>query len=350
MQLTLVSRILLIIYLVLLPLQAFSADLWYEDNNLGRAGGLPTDFFTKFEHPESFAQASRYIDVYMVRASLFNKMQDDFVTKIFVPYLNQYNIQLAADVVGATWSQAEGRGGVSASELKMLARLEGLDVRIDYVSMQSVLSKPLKVAGKHIDYSLQQRISDVVAYARAIRAIYPQVQIGIVDALPTHGQEYKLPYRKLRDALAQESIPLAFIHLDIPFDIPRERKAGITWTTVREVERYIENDLGVKFGLVASSRLGGETSRREFHRRVLAAMECYTGSGGTPDDFIIASWYPYPDRTVSDDSVAGDYPAMRTVLEFGRKLEQIEKAGASWATLRASQPDWQNMCGTAAAQ
>jgi hypothetical protein len=57
-------------------------------------------------------------------------------------------------------------------------------------------------------------------------------------------------------------------------------------------------------------------------------MECYLAyAGGTPDDLILASWFTYPDRTVPEDATGDDYPSMRIVLEYGRRLDEIA-AGA----------------------
>ena len=76
----------------------------------------------------------------------------------------------------------------------------------------------------------------------------------------------------------------------------------------------------------------------------MAALECYAGAGGTPGDFIIASWFPHPRDTVPESAAGDDYPAMRTALEFGRRLERMEKAGPSWAVQRSRQPEWHALC------
>jgi hypothetical protein len=55
-----------------------AADVWYEDNNLGKAGGMPADFVEKFRQPESFSQATKYIRVYMMRALDMKGMDDQF--------------------------------------------------------------------------------------------------------------------------------------------------------------------------------------------------------------------------------------------------------------------------------
>jgi len=132
----------------------------------------------------------------------------------------------------------------------------------------------------------------------------------------------------------------------MPFELPKEHRLGITWQKVREVERYVEEDLGLKFGFFTTSREGGLTSSKAFHERVMASLQCYAGADGTPADFIIASWFPHPQETIPDTAMGDDYPAMRTVLEFGRQLERIEKQGPGFSAHGASQSRWRGLCTT----
>jgi hypothetical protein len=338
-----------VLALALVPV-AFAADVWYEDNNLGRSGGIPPDFQEKFRHTESFARATRYIDVYMMRSSVLNVLDDQFLRELFIPYLERNNIKLAINTGGATWAQLEGRERVSNRDISLLKRLSQLGARVDYISLQSVLSKTPKIAGQRSDYALARRIADVVAFARAAHDIFPDAEIGIIDALPSQGKQYQDAYRRLRDALVREGLRLSYIHLDIPFDIPRGQRRGVTWDGIREVERYVEEDLGVKFGYFTTTRRGGQSSSKAFHAGVLASLECYAGVGGTPAAFIVASWFPFPERTIPDNATGDDYPAMRTVAEFGRELDQIERGGAAWVSEHAADPAWQGQCGLSGAR
>jgi len=320
-----------------------AADVWYEDNNLGKGGvSMPTDFVEKFRQPESFSEATKYIRVYMVRAQVMEAMDDQFLTTSFNQYLKGNSIKLAIDAGGATWAQAGARGKVATNELGLLKRLQGLGVKVDYISLQSVLSKPLIKDGEERDYPMSMRIEDIVKYSKAIRAIYPQVEIGIIDALPSHGKDYQQPYRQLKNALTREGIELSYIHLDMPFELIKEQHHGITWQRVREVERYVEDELRVKFGLLATSSKGGHNSSKAYHHAVMAALMCYSGADGTPHDFIIASWFSYPEKTIPETATGDDYPTMRTVKEFGRQLDRIEKNGAR--SVFAGQSSWAAMC------
>ena len=264
------------------------------------------------------------------------------MTSSFHRYLEKNNIKLAINAGGATWAQAGARGKVATNELGLLKRLQGLGVKVDYMSLQSVLSKPLKADGQKVDYPMSMRIEGIVKYSKAVRAIYPQVEIGIIDALPSHGKDYQQPYLQLQKALTQEGLELSYIHLDMPFEVIKEQQHGITWQRVRDVERYVEDELRVKFGLLATSSKGGHSSSKAYHHSVMAELMCYSWADGTPHDFIIASWFPYPEKTIPETATGDDYPTMRTVKEFGQQLDRIEKNGAR--SVFAGQSSWGAMC------
>lgn len=332
------------LFLLAVVAAASAADIWYEDNNLGKGGGMPADFVEKFQRPESFSQASRYIRVYMVRANVLEKLDDQFLTGQFLPYLRKYKMKFAIDAGGATFIQMGSREQVFARNIDVLNRLKRLGAQVDYISLQSPLDKFPKVDGIKMDYPMSKRVEDVVAFSKAARAVYPQAEIGLIDSLPSSAREYRQPYRQVKNALASAGIPLSYIHLDISFDIPREGRRGVTWKAIREAESYVEDDLGVKFGYFTTSRRGGYHSSKAFHERVMAALECYADAGGSPRDLIIASWFPHPQNTVPETAIGEDYPAMRTVLEYGRQLDQIEKSGDQWAEQRARAPERRAIC------
>jgi hypothetical protein len=317
------GKCLVFLFLALTALAATAAEIWYEDNNLGKAAGTPADFIEKFRRPDTFKEATRHIRVYLVRGVVLDRTDDAFLRDLLGPYLQQNNIKLAINSGGANWIQHPGRRRILERELNVLNRLKKLGIEVHYLSLQSVLSKPVGRQDKRVDYPTEKRIADVITYTRLAREIFPKVEIGIIDALPSHAKDFRQPYRELRDALAQDGAKLAYVHLDMPFELPREGRRGITWEKVREVEDYVES-LGMRFGFFTTSRQGGNVSSKAFHERVMAALECFAGAGGTPGDLIIASWFRYPDKTIPETAGGDDYPAMRTVLEYGRRLRQIE--------------------------
>jgi hypothetical protein len=336
-------RSVTLLVLLALTRAAGATQLWYEDNNMGTGGGAPADFVDKFRHPEAFRQASGMINVYMLRANVLSKMDDAFFTQLLLPYVKGHNIKVAIDAGGATWVMAPGREKFMQADLDLYQRLKRLGLEVTYISLQSVLSKPRRNEGKKTEFPLEQRIEGLVRYAKAARAIYPNVEIGIIDALAAHGEDYRGPYRQTRDALAKAGVPLKYVHFDANLQGVKTSRYGQSWQAMRELEAYVENDLGLRFGVIMKSRKAGQTSSKAFHESVMAMLDCYAGAGGTPEDVIIASFFRYPDKTVPENATGDDYPAMRTVLEFGRRLHEIDRGGAG---ARVNERQWRAMCGT----
>lgn len=303
----------------------------------------PEKFVEKFSQPQSFQQAARYISVYVIPMNVITKLERTrsgpapaFLGDVLLPYLRKNHIKLALETGGVKWMENQLRAGDFEPSVNLLARLKRLGAEVNYISLQSLLSKRRNVE----NYALDRRIQDAVAYAKAVRGIYPNVKIGLIDALPSHGLDYRSPYRKLSDALAHAGIGLSYIHLDISLEAAFRRRGEISWDSIRAVEKYVEG-LGVEFGLYAKSRRAGQISSEMFHRRSIEGLECYAGAGGTPHDYIIASWFRYPEKAIPDNATGNDYPLMRTVLDFGRRLDQIEHHGP---TSHEGSREWQKQC------
>src|SRR5688572_15800386 len=80
---------------------AEAQDIWYQDNNLGTAGGMQADFIEKFKTPETFDNASQYIDVYMFRTAHLRKLSDKELTEFVFPYLERNGIRMALNTGAA---------------------------------------------------------------------------------------------------------------------------------------------------------------------------------------------------------------------------------------------------------
>ncbi len=303
-----------------------TAGLWYEDNNTGRAGGMPPDFKEKFYRPDLWAHAREATDVYYVRATTLlnpeNSLDDSFLEGYFVPVLEESGVEIALDAVGANFLHAHPAtaAGRIERELALVEKLGAMGGRVGYVALQSVLSKPLREEGRIVEYPMQQRIEDVVEYAKTAQEWLPDVEIGIIDALPTKGLEYRDPYGRLAAALGNEGLGLDFVHLDCPYEIPQEG-AKITWEGVKEVESFVREDVGARFGFVCTSRTGGETSDEAWNDNVLDAPRRYAEADGLPDEYVIMSWFPHPGSSVPESAGPGRFPDTKTVLSFARELD-----------------------------
>ncbi len=303
-----------------------SAGLWYEDNNMGTAGGIPPDFKEKFYRPDLWEGAREAIDVYYVRATMLlnpeNGLDDSFLEENFVPVLEESGVEIALDAVGASFLRARPAPADERieREISLIEKLGAMGGRVGYVALQSVLSKPLREEGRVVEYPTHQRIEDVVEYAKTARERLPDVQLGIIDALPTKGLDYRDPYGGLAAALSGEDLELNFVHLDCPYEDPQEG-ARITWEGVKEVESFVKGEVGARFGFVCTSRTGGEASDEAWNDSVLDALRQYASVNGTPDEYVVMSWFPHPGSTIPESAEPGLFPDTKTVLPLARELE-----------------------------
>jgi hypothetical protein len=74
-------------------------------------------------------------------------------------------------------------------------------------------------------------------------------------------------------------------------------------------------------------------------------VQCYAGSGGSPREYILASWFKYPDKTIPETATGNDYPAMRILLELGDELNRVEQGGPAWVAQRQTDKAWASRCG-----
>ena len=292
--------------------------LWIQPPHHGGAGRLAPDFFEMFTtRTDEWAEARAFVDVWVVRVtSLLGKdipLRDAFLRESFLPTLQAWGVALAVNVTGATSAQCADHPRRLSAEVTAIERLLDLGARISYLSLQSPLSKVSESCpayGKETGYDL--RITDIVNYVSTMTERFPGIKIGLVDAMPAKGWAYQDVYLHLQDALTERGLRLAFIHLDFPME-----SASPGWVNVREVENFVRGELGVPFGLIYVSKVGGATSNVAFRDNVLAAYRAYRAAGGRPDHLELTSWYAFPTSMLPEDDEA-TAPFMNLVRDFAR--------------------------------
>jgi hypothetical protein len=287
--------------------------------NHGRPGGLPPDFYEMFTtRIDEWAEARRYVAVWVLRiTSLLGThvaVDDDFLREAFLPRLREWGIALAVNVTGATLAQCGDHPGRIDVETEALQRLIDLGANVAYLSLQSPLSKvrARECPGYGREAGYDRRVADVVDYIAAMSERFPGVRIGVVDAMPAKGWDYQPVYRDLVAALAAQGRALAFLHLDFPME-----SASPGWANVRAAEDFVRGELGVPFGLLYVSKIGGETSNIAFRDNVLGAYRAFRAAGGRPDHLELTSWYAYPTTMLPEDDET-DAPFMNLVRDFAR--------------------------------
>jgi hypothetical protein len=289
--------------------------LWYEDNNLGRAGGISPDFKAMFTtRTEEWQEARKYIKVYLLRLNSLkdpaNGIDDTFLKTALIPKLNESHIDLALDVPGISCNGDDEAMQQAATYIDKIKQFGG---SVRYVSLQSVLSKPHPQCTTYTD---QQRVDNVVTYVQFMHTKYPGIKVGIIDALVAKNEDYKTAYTQLIQTLKQQGLSLDYIHFDFPME-----DATANWSNVIEAQQFVQQELHLKMGLILVSTVGGNTSNESFYTRVLSAYKAYSTAaaqkGVAADDIVMMSWHPYPDHNLPEKDMS-EYPYMRLVLDLAQ--------------------------------
>ena len=295
-------------------------DFWYEDSNMRRGGGYPPDFYEMFTHPEKWAELRSLIDVYYLRAPTLISVTEDygeeFIRDHFAPVLREADIPVAIDNANDDVSE-------------YLAILQESGLTISHIALQSVLSKRTKgdPPGELSD-EMRSRVEKAARRVVELKKAYPDAEIGLIDALPTKGGEYKRPYRLLHELTTEAGHPIDFIQLDAPMDYLSEGYP-ITWEGAEEVERFVQEELGLGYGFIVTSFVGGMQSDQAFYDNVMNTLDEYPVEGGGPDHFVLMSWYNHPARALPEDAPAGVYPMTKVGLHFARALRGIDATAGS---------------------
>jgi hypothetical protein len=300
--------------------------LWVQPPNLGVAGQVPPDFPAMFtSRSEEWSEARRFTSVVMLRSTSLTGTQpsiaDDLLATAVLPRLREWAIPLALDVTGATLVACGDRSSRLATELALVQRIRDLGGQLVFLSLQSPLAKVGRQAcdgyGREADFAA--RIADVVRYAGAMHTHFPDIAIGLIDAMPAKDWAYEEVYRDLVDALRAAGVRLSFLHLDFPLE-----RAALDWSNVRRAEEFVRNELGLPCGLLLVSRTGGATSNVSFRDNVLAGYLAYRAAGGRQDHLVLTSWYRYPNAMLPEDDEAGA-PFSNLVRDLARLGGVVER-------------------------
>lgn len=302
-----------------------TSERWYEDNNLGQSGGAPIDFLSRMSAPDSWKTSREVMHVFYLRSATYKKHlqnNDAILTEMAVLFA-QHNIALAIDDTSATWANAPHRNAdlTFQSSIEMISHLKSSGFNLRYVSLQSVLSKPLKNAnGEVLDYSDEQRFHDVLAYLNSVKPVYPEVSIGIIDALPARvsSKEYQDTYRNLLTYLNSANQAIDYLHLDLPINVIESRANNLSYESVVDIQNYVKSVLGLRFGLFVTDRQGGVMSSDEFSQRVLKGIDNFVLAGMNPDAYVLSAWFRFPQYSAPDDTTL----ASPTQLSTFRALDQ----------------------------
>jgi hypothetical protein len=288
--------------------------------NLGVAGQVPPDFSAMFtSRSDEWPEARHFASVVMLRSTSLTGTQpaisDDLLATSVLPRLREWAVPLALDVTGATLVACGDRSNRLAIEVALVDRIRNHGGQLAFLSLQSPLAKVGRQAcdGYGREANFAARIADAVRYAAAMHTHFPDIAIGLIDAMPAKDWAYEAVYRDLLDALRAAGVRLSFLHLDFPLE-----RAALDWSNVRRAEEFVRNELALPCGLLLVSRTGGTASNVAFRDNVLAGYLAYRAAGGRPDHLVLTSWYRYPNAMLPEDDEAGA-PFTNLIRDLARR-------------------------------
>ncbi|SEE85429.1 hypothetical protein [Ruania alba] len=307
-------------------------ELWYCENNMGWGKGIPPDFFSRYDDPDSFAAARRVMDTYMVRMGSYEgQFEGDipFLEKMATVHHNSNFAFNVTEVVAWWWREYNRTGEVPdgppvySATLRHIRQFKEAGIIPTDIAVQSVLSKP--GPGRYKGYPMERRIQDVVDFFHQVKPELPDVRIGIIDPLPDHWEDGVHRAEWLQRELQYAGYELSFIHFDKPFDRPRREHVGpagkMTWERMVAQADFVRDELGITFGLNCTDEIGGNRGNNLWREHVLDGIDQFIRHGGKADRYILTPFHPHPDHTVPDD--LGPLPPegasqMRVLRELGR--------------------------------
>ena len=301
---------------------------WYQDSNLGVSGELPLDFFSRMSELGTWKDARNTMSVYFLRVNSYHKhlRGNHALLNELATLFNDHNIVLAIDETAPTWAHSDvyQKDLSYKRSIETIKELKDYGFRIKYISLQSVLSKPLRVNSEIIGYPISSRFKDVSSYLQALKPIYPELNFGLIDALPSHVSEedYKKVYSELVAYLQELELEIDFIHADVPMNLLRNNLNNLSYSSVKTLQTFVQQDLNLKFGFFITDMVGGNQSSDAFKANILHGLENILKGDIEADMYVFSSWFDYPNYTEPDNLTESPATGFSTFTAVDALLNQ----------------------------
>lgn len=279
---------------------------------------LPNDYKRLFNNPEEWSRSRTLMDTFFFGWSQRDSdiFQPQFLKTRVIPVLKESNVKIGFDSGFATWlscRRAQGDRNLSY-DLEHIRRVHEAGGEVSYIRLQSTLAKavPDNLKDNCPTYTQDQRIADMLRYMQTIHAEYPNIKIGLVDATASHvlrGQRnpeegYKPLFIKTQAELAKHGEKLDFIVVDTSTEnsMGLDHPGILEYPQLRELERFVQDELKIKFGIIVVSHEGGMNNEQLFFDRSLKFVREYYKLGGRPDIYFPESWHRYPWKALPEAS------------------------------------------------
>ncbi len=299
--------------------------VWFSVSGRSTLRAYPSDFYTLFTKPESWAESRKAMDTYVINSpfTLTPKFNDEAFLKTYVATTLKGK-EVSYDTIYPFFMSclpAKKDGAYMTEDLENIRKLIKAGVNVTSIKMQSILEKPVENSNllkQCPNLSLDDRIDAMIQYSKYMHKYYPNMKIGLTSAVENYhlsGWEWRSTLRKLHTKFVTSGERLSFLFLDAPYELSQDSGSPhyFPLKTIKELENLLRDELGIKFGLILTAYNGGLTSDKAYYDVVTKYLTEYQAIGGHPDYYFLESWQKYPETVTPENSVSG-FPFTKTLL------------------------------------
>lgn len=292
-----------------------------------------------------WAYVAANVDVVGMFIDKIPKYEPDKLSKLAI-MLKKHNIKAAVECGGTlSWAPMDNTNGRESArmELKKIQPLLDAGIYPAYLDLDGPIRRVLhpKVDGvERKGFSnIEDCVDQLVEYMRAVREKIPNVQFFAITNFPnwqwkdtpyywgegsTHKDwgNYWSVVQVLVKRTKEAGMPLLGITVDNPYDfaigVVESKNKGvgkIDWMgRVLDLERYVKSQ-GLEVNMIFNSERGGRTSEKLYYDDTLKFIDEYTARGGSPNRYIIESWYENPTKVVPETEPYTMTALIKAVIE-----------------------------------
>lgn len=314
------------------PAEATGTQIWLAGvDPVVRAGPdaqTASDYLNLFQPDAPWVKASEAVQVFKTSARFLANASDETLSHMFAD-LRRRHIALGMEALMLTVTAKCGAGIEGYSSLQAIAmvvsRIKRLGADLEYVAMDEPLEfGHYSQLPNACQSTLADIANDVAAKVRAVRQIYPNVQVGDIEGIGLVGPQSNIGELMEWTRYYQSAVgtPLSFLHVDVLWSGP--------WKPQLQQLAGRLRASGIKFGIIYNGdpddQSGAAWTRHAEQR--FAAIEA--DAALRPDQAILQTWMRYPDHMLPETKpgtmtwLINRYQAAETRLVLHRSDNRLQ--------------------------
>lgn len=302
--------------------------VWFGINGRSVQRSYPSDYSKLFLQPSLWADSFSNLSTFVFNQSAYtmtNTMEPTFIKNNIAPLLKEKEVSF--DTITPSFMSCR-RASISDQVLadkNQIQKLMDNGVKVTSIKMQSSLAKPVpdSLKSRCTNYTLAQRINDMVTYAQAMHKFFPDVEFGVVDPTAAHellGNDWKSVLAQTQQRFNAAGEKLSFLILDRQYDYNEFGTSSFSsLEKVKELETYLRDELGIKFGMILTASDRVVTSNKAYYDYSYKYLDEYIKIGGSPDFYFVESWQKYPENVVPE--TGSTYSHTQALLRIQNKIK-----------------------------